>query len=57
MGNAGGGSFQAMEEELAVPKSQAIDIRQLGTVIREARCQVVSTILNLLFLTGIGCSY
>ena len=38
---------QAMEEELAVPKSQAIDIRQLGTVIREAPiAKVVSTILE-----------
>jgi len=38
---------QAMEEELAVPKTQAIDIRQLGTVIREAPiAKVVSTILE-----------
>ena len=38
---------QAMEEELAVPKSQANDIRQLGTVIREAPiAKVVSTILE-----------
>ena len=46
-----------MEEELAVPQSQAIDIRQLGTVIEKRIAKVVSTILNLLFLTGIGCSY
>ncbi|MBP8590887.1 Flp pilus assembly complex ATPase component TadA [Candidatus Shapirobacteria bacterium] len=38
---------QAMEEELAVPKAQAIDIRQLGTVIREAPiAKVVSTVLE-----------
>ncbi len=38
---------QALKEELEVPKSKAVDIRQLGKVIREAPvAKVVSTILE-----------
>lgn len=38
---------QALEEELSVPKTKAIDIRQLGDVIREAPiAKVVTTILE-----------
>jgi len=38
---------QALEEELSVPKTKAIDIRQLGEVIREAPvAKVVTTILE-----------
>jgi len=38
---------QALEEELSIPKTKAIDIRQLGEVIREAPvAKVVTTILE-----------
>ncbi|MDD3679651.1 MAG: ATPase, T2SS/T4P/T4SS family [Candidatus Shapirobacteria bacterium] len=38
---------QALEEELSIPKTKAIDIRQLGEVIREAPvAKVVKTILE-----------
>ncbi|MDD3531902.1 MAG: ATPase, T2SS/T4P/T4SS family [Candidatus Shapirobacteria bacterium] len=38
---------QALDEELSVPKTKAIDIRQLGEVIREAPvAKVVTTILE-----------